>query len=128
MVLGGLLFLLVALPPGTRGAKDCLFCELTDSHHCPGTHMRCGDDEDCYTGHGVSPGVSPVLNKGCLASTKCGREEPVTYMGVTYSLTSTCCSGHMCNGATGAPGQGGGLRGLTAGLALDALLLFPNLL
>lgn len=99
MVLGWLLLLVTALPPGTTAAKDCLFCELTDSKHCPGSHMHCGDDENCFTGHGVSPGAGTVINKGCVHATSCGREEPVSYKGVTYSLITTCCFGHMCNDA-----------------------------
>ncbi|XP_007074183.1 sperm acrosome membrane-associated protein 4 [Panthera tigris] len=126
MVPGWLLLLAMALPPGATGAKDCVFCELTDSTQCPGTHMRCGEDEDCFTGHGVAPGLGLIINKGCVQSTSCGHEEPVTYMGVTYTLTTTCCSGHMCNRAPGP--ESGQLEGVTAaGLALG-LLLFPHLL
>ena len=51
--------------------------------------MRCGDDEDCFTGHGVAQGVGPIINKGCVHSTSCGREEPIS------------CSGHLCNKGTG---------------------------
>lgn len=126
MVLGWLLLLVMALPPGATGAKDCVFCELTDSKQCPGIHMRCGDDEDCFTGIGVAPGLGPIINKGCIPSTSCGHEEPVTYMGVTYTLTSTCCYGHMCNRAPGP--AGGRTEGVAAGLALAVLLLLPHLL
>ncbi|KAI6050119.1 sperm acrosome membrane-associated protein 4 [Marmota monax] len=120
MVLGWLLLLMMALPPGTTGAKDCIFCELTDSTKCPGTHMRCGDDEDCFTGHGVAQGVGPVINKGCVHSTSCGQEEPVSYMGLTYSLTTTCCHGHLCNASPGHTGSStvGAAVGLLVGLLL----------
>ncbi|XP_032179196.1 sperm acrosome membrane-associated protein 4 [Mustela erminea] len=126
MVLGWLLLLVMALPPGTTGAKDCVFCELTDSKQCPGIHMRCGDDEECFTGIGVAPGLGPIINKGCIQSTSCGHEEPVTYMGVTYTLTSTCCYGHMCNRAPNPAGRR--TEGVAAGLVLGVLLLLPHLL
>ncbi|XP_059856705.1 sperm acrosome membrane-associated protein 4 [Delphinus delphis] len=126
MVLGWLLLLVMALPPGTMGTKDCVFCELTDSTICPGMHMRCGDDEDCFTGHGVAPGVSPITNKGCVPATSCGREEPVSYMGVTYSLTTNCCTGHLCNGAPHP--TGGRMAGATTSLAMGALQLLRHLL
>lgn len=120
--LGGLLLLLLALPPGTTGAKDCMYCELTDSADCPGIPMACGDDEECFIGQGTAQDLGPVINKGCLDANDCGGQEPVTYQGVTYSLTSRCCDGDMCNGASSTPA--GGLRvGAAAGLALGALQL-----
>ncbi|XP_062032631.1 sperm acrosome membrane-associated protein 4 [Lepus europaeus] len=116
------LLLAVARPPGAEGAKDCVFCELTDASYCPGTHMRCGEDEDCFVGHGVAQGASPIINKGCVHSTSCGREEPVSYMGVTYTLTSTCCYGHMCNHAPG-PTTAGAAASLALGWSLLRHLL-----
>uniref|UniRef100_A0A8C3WTK3 Sperm acrosome associated 4 n=1 Tax=Catagonus wagneri TaxID=51154 RepID=A0A8C3WTK3_9CETA len=126
MVLGWLLLLMTALPPGTTGVKDCAFCELTDSATCPSIRMRCGDDEDCFTGHGVAPGVGPIINKGCVHSTSCGREEPVNYKGVTYSLITTCCMGHLCNGALDPAGDR--MARATTGLVLGVLLLLRYVL
>lgn len=126
MVLGWLLLLMMALPPGTTGVKDCVFCELTDSATCPGIPMRCGDDEDCFTGHGVAPDIGPIINKGCVQSTLCGREEPVSYKGVTYSLITTCCMGHLCNGALDPSGSR--MAGATTSLALGVLLLLRHVL
>ncbi|XP_006897368.1 PREDICTED: sperm acrosome membrane-associated protein 4 [Elephantulus edwardii] len=118
MLLGCLL--LLVLPMGTWGVKTCFFCELTDTSNCPKTRMTCGDEEDCFSGHGVAPGVSPVTNKGCMSSPNCGHEQPVTYMGVTYSLVTNCCSGDLCNAA---PRMAPRLAGATGGLALGLLLL-----
>ncbi|XP_033079797.1 sperm acrosome membrane-associated protein 4 [Trachypithecus francoisi] len=123
MVLCWLLLLVMALPPGTTSVKDCIFCELTDSTQCPGTSMRCGDDEDCFTGRGVAPGTGPVINKGCLRATSCGREEPVSYRGVTYSLTTTCCTGRLCNRALGSSSSQS--VGATTSLALALGMLLP---
>ncbi|KAM9633577.1 sperm acrosome membrane-associated protein 4 [Trichechus inunguis] len=121
MVLGWLLLLVLALPPGTRSVKDCFFCEPTDSLHCPSTYMSCSEEEDCFTGYGVAPGLGPITNKGCLRSTSCGHEQPVSYMGVTYSLVTTCCYGNLCNAAPRPAGTG--TAGATTGLALGLLLL-----
>ncbi|KFO26244.1 sperm acrosome membrane-associated protein 4 [Fukomys damarensis] len=130
MVLGWLrrlllLLLVTALPRGATGIKDCFLCELTDSTLCPGTRVHCGDEEACFTGRGVAQGVWPVTNKGCVGATSCGREEPVSYMGLTYTLTTTCCSSHLCN-------HGPSPRGRpveTAAISLvPGLLLLPHLL
>ncbi|XP_036861816.1 sperm acrosome membrane-associated protein 4 [Manis javanica] len=125
MVLGSLLLLLMALPLRVPGSKDCIFCELTDSKYCPGIRMHCGDDENCYTGRGVAPGLGPVTTKGCMQSTSCSREEPVTYKGVTYILTATCCHGHLCNGVPSPTGSWS--LALATCLRLGVLLL-PYLL
>ncbi|XP_008567499.1 PREDICTED: sperm acrosome membrane-associated protein 4 [Galeopterus variegatus] len=121
MVLSWLLLLVMALSPATLGVKECIFCELTDSTQCPGTLMHCGEDEDCYTGHGVAPGTGPIINKGCVHSTSCGREQPVNYKGITYNLVSNCCSGNLCNNAHGSTGSQ--TMGLTPSLELGLLLL-----
>ncbi|XP_032090649.1 sperm acrosome membrane-associated protein 4 [Thamnophis elegans] len=93
-----LVCVLVCLLPSTV-SKDCIFCEITASTTCPGLRMSCAEDEDCFVGEGVALGVSDVQNKGCTRSINCGKEQPVAYMGVTYSLVTNCCKGTMCNGA-----------------------------
>ncbi|XP_005871655.1 PREDICTED: sperm acrosome membrane-associated protein 4-like [Myotis brandtii] len=121
MVRGWLLLLVVALPQLATGAKECVFCDLTDSSDCAGIPMTCGDDEECFIGEGTAPGLSNVINKGCMETTSCGNEEAVTYQGATYSLISTCCDGELCNRA---PIPAGSLKaGATTGLALGVQLL-----
>ncbi|XP_012377878.1 sperm acrosome membrane-associated protein 4 [Dasypus novemcinctus] len=120
MVLGRLLPLLVALSLGSTAAKDCFFCEVTEARECPATYMTCGDEEDCFTGNGMASGVGVIVNKGCVPVTLCGREQPITHMGVTYTLVTTCCAGNLCNGASRPTGS---RTGAAAGLALGGLLL-----
>ncbi|XP_016070884.1 PREDICTED: sperm acrosome membrane-associated protein 4-like [Miniopterus natalensis] len=124
MVFGWLLVLLTALPPVTTGAKQCIFCDLTESWNCLGIPMTCGDDEECFTGHGMIPDLGPIINKGCMLSSSCGhRDKPVLYKGITYNLVSICCYGELCNRA---PIPAGGLTAWAAtALALGLLLLLP---
>lgn len=121
MVLGWLLLLVMALPQVMPDAKECIFCDLTDALDCTGIPMTCGDDEECFEGEGTAPGLSNIINKGCIETTSCGNEEAVTYQGVTYSLISTCCDGELCNRAFIPTGI---LKvGATTGLALGMQLL-----
>nr|XP_056719536.1 sperm acrosome membrane-associated protein 4 [Euleptes europaea] len=92
----GVFCLLTGLLPPVL-SKECYFCEITSSKKCPSTKMVCGDDEDCFDGQGAATGVSLIRNKGCTRSINCGKEQPVSYMGVTYSLVTNCCQGDMCN-------------------------------
>ncbi|KAK1346908.1 hypothetical protein QTO34_000768 [Cnephaeus nilssonii] len=66
MVLGWLLFLVMALPSVTTGAKECIFCDLTDSSDCTGIPMTCGDDEECFMGEGMAPASAPELAAAIL--------------------------------------------------------------
>ncbi|CAM5123320.1 unnamed protein product [Natator depressus] len=112
------LSLLVALPGASP--KECFFCEVTSSRYCPSTRMSCAPDEDCFVGHGAALGVSLIQTKGCTRAIRCGKEHPITHMGVTYSLVTQCCKGSLCNGA-GAPPRGPGL-GLQLVLGMAVLL------
>ncbi|XP_067388842.1 sperm acrosome membrane-associated protein 4 [Emydura macquarii macquarii] len=115
------LALLLALPGASP--KECFFCEVTSSRHCPSTRMSCAADEDCFVGRGAALGVSLIQTKGCTRAIRCGKEHPVTHMGVTYSLVTQCCKGNLCNRASSRPrGPGLGLQ-----LALGAAVLLGAL-
>lgn len=121
-----LLLLVLALVlnavPGAS-LKDCYFCEVTSSQKCPSTLMSCDNDEDCFVGRGVALGVSVVQNKGCTRAINCGKEHPITHMGVTYSLVTQCCKGALCNAGTALPRLPG--FGLLLALGLAFLLGRP---
>uniref|UniRef100_A0A4X2LKJ9 Sperm acrosome associated 4 n=1 Tax=Vombatus ursinus TaxID=29139 RepID=A0A4X2LKJ9_VOMUR len=85
-------------------SKYCFYCDFTNAH-CVGTPMYCGEEEDCYFGHGTAAGLTYITNKGCVAVTRCGKDEPVTYMGVTYSFITYCCQGNLCNAGPRGPKQ-----------------------
>ncbi|XP_054848667.1 sperm acrosome membrane-associated protein 4 [Eublepharis macularius] len=103
-------------------SKECYFCEITASARCPSTKMVCGDDEDCFEGQGAAMGVSLIKNKGCTRAINCGKEQPVSYMGVTYSLVTNCCQGDMCNTAQAITAPSLFLQLLFTGMILLSLL------
>ncbi|XP_051823832.1 sperm acrosome membrane-associated protein 4-like [Antechinus flavipes] len=96
----GLLFTAILSPLVV--AKNCYYCDLTNTPNCMGIPMYCGKEEDCYQGRGVASGISYIINKGCVEATNCGKEQLVEYMGVTYNFITYCCSGELCN--AGSPG------------------------
>lgn len=100
-------------------SKQCFFCEITSSINCPSTMMSCGEDEDCFVGQGAALGVSNIKNKGCTRAINCGKEQPVSHMGITYSLVTNCCQGTLCNAAQTGPTA----PSLFLQLALISLLL-----
>ncbi|XP_066483478.1 sperm acrosome membrane-associated protein 4 [Tiliqua scincoides] len=100
-------------------SKKCFFCEITSSVKCPSTMMSCGEDEDCFVGEGAALGVSMIKNKGCTRAINCGKEQPVSHMGVTYSLVTNCCKGTLCNAAQTGPTT----PSLVLQLVLTSLLL-----
>ncbi|XP_036295640.1 sperm acrosome membrane-associated protein 4-like [Pipistrellus kuhlii] len=93
MVFGWLLLLVMALSLVTRGTKDCIFYDLTESLTYPG------------------------INKDCILSTPYEHhEEPVT-----YKLISICHYGELCKRAP-APADRL-KAGITTGRMLRVLLL-----
>nr|XP_020654423.1 sperm acrosome membrane-associated protein 4 [Pogona vitticeps] len=94
----GFICLLTCVLPSVF-SKVCFFCEITASTRCPATQMVCGEYEDCFVGEGAALGVSMIQNKGCTRDVDCGKEQSVSYMGVTYSLVTKCCKGDLCNAA-----------------------------
>ncbi|XP_062840074.1 sperm acrosome membrane-associated protein 4 [Anolis carolinensis] len=94
----GLVCLLVCVLPSVF-SKDCYYCDVSPTTKCPSIKMSCEEDQDCYVGEGVALGVPMVHNKGCTRAINCGKEQPVTYRGITYSLVTICCNGQLCNTA-----------------------------
>nr|XP_020847881.1 sperm acrosome membrane-associated protein 4-like [Phascolarctos cinereus] len=102
--------------------KHCFYCDFTNSNHCIGAPMYCGEEEDCYVGHGTATGLAHIMNKGCVAVTSCGKEEPLNYMEVTYNFIIYCCQGNLCNaGPTGPKQAPSSFTTIIAGLSLTVL-------
>ncbi|XP_008152830.2 sperm acrosome membrane-associated protein 4-like [Eptesicus fuscus] len=121
MVLGWLLLLVMAIPIVMTGTMDCIFCELTDSSNYPGIPMTFGKDKECLMGEGTARGLGLIIKKGTMDISSYRRlEEPVTYQGITYSLTFTCHYGELCNRA---PNPAGSLKAGATCLALGMLVL-----
>ncbi|KAK1346939.1 hypothetical protein QTO34_000799 [Cnephaeus nilssonii] len=69
-------------------------------------------------GKGTAPGLGLIIKKGTMDISSYRRlEKPVTYQGITYSLTFTCHYGELCNRA---PTPAGSLKAGATCLALGS--------
>ncbi|XP_072497654.1 sperm acrosome membrane-associated protein 4 [Notamacropus eugenii] len=118
------LWLIVALTCITMATtKHCYYCDLTNMGDCVGILMHCGEEENCYFGKGTATDFNHIINKGCVEAAHCGREQPISYMGVTYSFTTYCCPGNLCNDGPPTPKLAPpSFTTIIAGLSLTLLL------
>ncbi|XP_046871231.1 protein Bouncer-like [Hypomesus transpacificus] len=68
--------------------KDKAFLNVT---------TECLPHQSCYTSRGRRGSEHMVSAQGCIASTRCGTFLPVSYRGLTYNASYTCCCRERCN-------------------------------
>uniref|UniRef100_A0A4X2KB61 Sperm acrosome associated 4 n=1 Tax=Vombatus ursinus TaxID=29139 RepID=A0A4X2KB61_VOMUR len=78
-------------------AKKCYYCDVQVAPHCVGIPMNCGEEEDCYIGHGTAQGLPGIIKKGCIQTISCDWPQSITHLDVTYNLTTYCYPGDLCN-------------------------------
>ncbi|XP_019957972.1 sperm acrosome membrane-associated protein 4-like [Paralichthys olivaceus] len=98
---------------GVGIAGKCLF----------GSTETCSDSEpNCYCGN-LAFNVSSLLGlqtRGCLASSLCNQTEAGALLTAGYTVTKTCCSTDLCNGASSVQ------LPLTAALAAALVVVSSN--
>ncbi|XP_062316721.1 sperm acrosome membrane-associated protein 4-like [Osmerus eperlanus] len=68
--------------------KDKAFLNVT---------TECLPHQSCSTSRGLRGSEHMVSAQGCVASTRCGTFQLVSYRGVTYNASYTCCCRERCN-------------------------------
>lgn len=96
MVLGWLLLLVMVLAPSTMGVQDCVFCERPTPQAVRAPACAAAATRTASRAWWPLASAPSSIKAACHAS--CGHGEPINYMGVTYSLTTSCCSGRMVRG------------------------------
>ncbi|XP_035762459.1 sperm acrosome membrane-associated protein 4-like isoform X2 [Neolamprologus brichardi] len=89
-----------------RGMIDSLTCETCDFKilgYCMHTDpVNCtGSQTNCFTGVAKFNKISllNIYERGCIEPAEC-RNETGSILYVNYTVTRTCCSTDLCNGAT----------------------------
>ncbi|XP_076862158.1 uncharacterized protein LOC143514625 isoform X2 [Brachyhypopomus gauderio] len=102
----------------TAQGLKCNTCPVGIISKCfLGSAQTCtGDNNNCYTATAVFnvTGVLSMYTSGCTASTNCNNSVG-SVLGAGYTITRTCCSTDLCNGADGVQ--------LSLAAALSAALL-----
>ncbi|XP_053302085.1 neurotoxin 3FTx-LK [Pleuronectes platessa] len=88
----------------TGETLTCQTCRVGFVGKCMfGSTETCSDSEpNCFRGN-LAFNVSSLVmlqTQGCLNSTLCNRTEVGTLLTVGYTVTKTCCSTDLCNGAS----------------------------
>uniref|UniRef100_A0A7N9AXB9 UPAR/Ly6 domain-containing protein n=1 Tax=Mastacembelus armatus TaxID=205130 RepID=A0A7N9AXB9_9TELE len=81
----------------------CNTCDVAILGFClRDTPVNCTENQNrCYTAVAskFSAHFMDVYERGCIEESKC-KNSTGDILTVTYTITSTCCSTNLCNGAT----------------------------
>ncbi|KAM3609136.1 uncharacterized protein V6R79_010048 [Siganus canaliculatus] len=76
----------------------CYFCPLQlKSKPCPNVTSQCPPTERCSSSRGRYGPVHILSAQGCVKAELCGSSETVSYQGVEFNVSHTCCCKDKCN-------------------------------
>ncbi|XP_029909793.1 protein Bouncer-like [Myripristis murdjan] len=82
-------------------ALDSLLCNYCPLQHkgkpCPNITSQCLPDERCSSSMGRYGPVHILSAQGCIAAQLCGSHEIISYRGVGYNVSHSCCCRDQCN-------------------------------
>ncbi|XP_078139434.1 sperm acrosome membrane-associated protein 4-like [Centroberyx gerrardi] len=88
----------LVLPGLSLDSLLCNYCPLQHKGRpCPNITSQCLPDERCSSSRGRYGPVHVLSAQGCVAAQLCGSHEVVSYRGVGYNVTHTCCCKDQCN-------------------------------
>uniref|UniRef100_A0A3Q3WLZ8 UPAR/Ly6 domain-containing protein n=1 Tax=Mola mola TaxID=94237 RepID=A0A3Q3WLZ8_MOLML len=95
-------FLIVILVGCVLAAvRYCMFCMVILTWHkgnsCPNITTQCLRDQRCSSSTGRYGLVHILSAQGCVDADICGSHEIVSYQGVRYNVSHTCCCKDKCN-------------------------------
>uniref|UniRef100_A0A3Q1AKV1 UPAR/Ly6 domain-containing protein n=1 Tax=Amphiprion ocellaris TaxID=80972 RepID=A0A3Q1AKV1_AMPOC len=93
-----LLLLALVLPALALESLLCYYCPLQPKGKpCTNTTSQCLPDQRCSSSVGRYGSIHVLSAQGCLDKELCGSHEIVSYQGVKYNVSHTCCCRDKCN-------------------------------
>uniref|UniRef100_A0A3B4VI63 UPAR/Ly6 domain-containing protein n=1 Tax=Seriola dumerili TaxID=41447 RepID=A0A3B4VI63_SERDU len=89
----------LVLPALTLDSLLCYYCPLQHrGKSCANITSQCLPDQRCSSSRGRYGSVHILSAQGCVDSELCGSHELLSYRGVKYNVSHTCCCKDKCNG------------------------------
>lgn len=86
------------LPALALDSLLCYYCPLQQkSKPCPQTTSQCMPDQRCAISTGNYGFFHILSSQGCVDSKLCGSRKVISYQGVKYNVSYTCCCKNQCN-------------------------------
>uniref|UniRef100_A0A8C6P3P5 UPAR/Ly6 domain-containing protein n=1 Tax=Nothobranchius furzeri TaxID=105023 RepID=A0A8C6P3P5_NOTFU len=117
------LVLVLVVPALTLDSLLCHFCPLQlKGKSCPNVTSQCLPSQRCSSSRGLRGPVHILSAQGCVDAELCGSHETVTYHGVEFNLSHTCCCRDKCNAAPKSDTSLKKLLGLLSWLSIRPIL------
>uniref|UniRef100_A0A665UHS4 UPAR/Ly6 domain-containing protein n=1 Tax=Echeneis naucrates TaxID=173247 RepID=A0A665UHS4_ECHNA len=89
----------LVLPAQTLDSLLCFYCPLQHKgQSCTNVTSQCLPDQHCSSSRGRYGSVHVLSAQGCVDRELCGSHELLSYRGVKYNVSHTCCCKDKCNG------------------------------
>ncbi|XP_040894821.1 protein Bouncer-like [Toxotes jaculatrix] len=90
----------LVLPALTLDSLLCYYCPLQHKgNSCANITSQCLPDQRCSSSRGRYGSIHILSAQGCVDSGLCGSHEIISYRGVNYNVSHTCCCKDNCNGS-----------------------------
>lgn len=90
----------LVVPTLSQDALLCYFCPLQPKGEaCPNITAQCGPEQRCSSSRGRYGVVHILSAQGCVEARRCSSHNIISYRGVEYNVSHTCCCQDNCNTA-----------------------------
>ncbi|XP_070829141.1 protein Bouncer-like [Chaetodon trifascialis] len=88
----------LVLPALSLDSLLCYYCPLQHKgKSCPNITSQCLPDQRCSSSRGRYGSIHVLSAQGCVDPELCGSHEIISYRGVKYNISHTCCCKDSCN-------------------------------
>ncbi|XP_042352514.1 protein Bouncer-like [Plectropomus leopardus] len=88
----------LVLPALSLDSLLCYYCPLQHKgKSCPNITSQCLHDQRCSSSRGHYGSLHILSAQGCVDAELCGSHKIISYQGVKYNVSHTCCCKDKCN-------------------------------